>query len=223
MNHKFGALVNNRTTVFVAVRIRGNQFQDDQKNNGGMHSALAAVCSSHVAATTQEIVWWSWLVVLERPINLNVIPQPQAPTTTRPPIYRSVFFNRTDRQDEQIQQHNPFNHDPKLTTQKDEDTFWTRKVAKWICRTRTTTSNDANDNEVDKDNDDNHEELLDVSTHRRINVSDTTVAMAFILFHVILLLSVMTQHLCSNWYFLKFINHNHNLTTTPMGSSSKRI
>ena len=74
----------------------------------------------------------------------------------------------------------------------------------------------------DKDND-HHDELLVVSPHRRDSISDRNAEMESILCHVILLLSVMTQHLCSNWYFLKFINHNHNLTTTPMGSSSKRI
>ena len=44
----------------------------------------------------------------------------------------------------------------------------------------------------DKDND-HHDELLVVSPHRRVSISDSTAEMASILCHVILLLSVMTQ------------------------------
>ena len=74
----------------------------------------------------------------------------------------------------------------------------------------------------DKDND-HHDELLVVSPHRRVSISDSTAEMASILCHVILLLSVMTQHLYSHWYFFSSSSTNHNQTTIHMRLSSKRI
>ena len=94
------------------------------------------------------------------------------------------------------------------------------KWPKRICQTRTATFNNGADE--DKDND-HHDELLVVSPHRRVSISDSTAEMASILCHVILLLSVMTQHLYSHWYFFSSSSTNHNQTTIHMRLSSKRI
>ena len=62
----------------------------------------------------------------------------------------------------------------------------------------------------DDDNDDNHEELLVVPFQHTVSISDTAVEMASILCYVLLLLSVMTQHLHSHWYFLKSIDQSQS-------------
>ena len=133
VNQKFGALVNNQTTVFIAVRIREDSFHEEQNRTGNMEclcgGLLITCCGQHfregvvVVARSLEM---STASELGWPTNLNVIPQSHYAATTRPLTKRSVLFNTTNRQDKPIAE--PYQSRSNSRNENVRTPFWDKHV-----------------------------------------------------------------------------------------------